>query len=77
MLADIRFALRAFAKQPSFACAAVATLALGIAVNTLTFSLLDALALVSAVLAVAAMAACYVPARRASRRPPLDVLRVE
>jgi len=45
MLSDIRFALRSFAKQPSFAFAAVATLALGIAVNTLVFSLVNSLAL--------------------------------
>jgi len=45
MLGDIRVALRTFAKQPSFACAAVATLALGIAVNTLVFSLLNSLVL--------------------------------
>jgi len=45
MLSDIRFALRSFAKQPSFAFAAVATLALGIAVNTLVFSLINSLAL--------------------------------
>jgi predicted permease len=45
MLGDIKFALRTFAKQPSFACAAVATLALGIAVNTLVFSLLNSLVL--------------------------------
>jgi predicted permease len=45
MLGDIRIALRTFAKHPSFACAAVATLALGIAVNTLAFSLLNSLVL--------------------------------
>jgi predicted permease len=45
MLRDISFALRMFAKQPSFACAAVATLAIGIAVNTLVFSLLNSLVL--------------------------------
>ena len=45
MLSDIRFALRTFARQPSFAFAAVATLALGIAVNTLVFSLVNSLAL--------------------------------
>ena len=45
MLGDIRFALRTFAKQPSFASAAIATLALGIAVNTLVFSLVNSLVL--------------------------------
>ena len=45
MLGDIRYALRTFAKRPSFAVAAIATLALGIAVNTIAFSLLNSLAL--------------------------------
>jgi len=45
VLRDIRFALRTFVKQPSFACAAVVTLALGIAVNTLVFSVLNSLVL--------------------------------
>jgi len=43
MLGDIRFALRTLAKRPSFAVAAMATLALGIAVNTIAFSLLNSL----------------------------------
>jgi macrolide transport system ATP-binding/permease protein len=45
VLDDIRFALRTFAKQPSFAAAAIATLALGMAVNTLVFSLVNSLVL--------------------------------
>ena len=45
MLGDIRYAFRTFAKRPSFAVAAIATLALGIAVNTIAFSLLNSLAL--------------------------------
>src|SRR5688572_14566918 len=45
MLRDIRYALRTFAERPSFAAAAIATLALGIAVNTIAFSLLNSLAL--------------------------------
>jgi predicted permease len=45
MLGDIRYALRTFAKRPSFAIAAISTLALGIAVNTIAFSLLNSLAL--------------------------------
>ena len=45
MLADIRYALRTFANRPSFPLAAIATLALGIAVNTIVFSLLNSLAL--------------------------------
>ena len=45
MLGDIRYALRTLAKRPSFAIAAIATLALGIAVNTIAFSLLNSLVL--------------------------------
>jgi predicted permease len=42
---EIRYALRSLGRQPSYAVAAVATLALGIAVNTLAFSLINALLL--------------------------------
>jgi hypothetical protein len=45
MLNDLRFALRTFVRQPSYAFAAVATLALGIAVNTVAFTAVDALVL--------------------------------
>src|SRR5436190_23286059 len=45
MLGDIRYALRTFAKRPSYAVTAVVTLAIGIAVNTIAFSLLNSLAL--------------------------------
>lgn len=42
---DVRYALRTFARRPSFAIAAVTILALGIAVNTIAFSLVNSLAL--------------------------------
>ena len=45
MLNDVRYALRTFARRPSFAIAAVAILALGVAVNTIAFSLVNSLAL--------------------------------
>ncbi|SRR5258705_13408169 len=45
MLGDIRYALRTFAKRPSYAVAAIATLALGITVNTVVFSLINSLLL--------------------------------
>ena len=45
MLQDVRYALRTFARRPSFVIAAVATLALGIAVNTIAFSVINALLL--------------------------------
>src|SRR4051794_37214854 len=45
MIADVRYALRTFARRPSFAIAAVMILAAGIAVNTIVFSLFNSLAL--------------------------------
>ena len=45
MLADIRYAIRALRGAPSFTAVAVSTLALGIAVNTIAFTLLNSLAL--------------------------------
>jgi putative ABC transport system permease protein len=45
MIHDVRYALRTVARRPSFAIAAVTILALGIAVNTIAFSLLNSLAL--------------------------------
>ena len=45
MLADVRYALRSFARKPSYAVTAIATLALGITVNTVVFSLINSLLL--------------------------------
>src|SRR5947209_19276649 len=42
---DVRFALRTLAKNPGFAAIAVATIALGIGVNTGIFTVLDGIAL--------------------------------
>src|SRR5687768_14125777 len=41
LLADIRFALRSFAKVPVFTAVAVTSLALGIGANTAIFTLMD------------------------------------
>src|SRR5437867_3917856 len=42
---DVRFALRSFVKQPSFAVIAIATLALGIGANTAVFTVVNAVVL--------------------------------
>jgi predicted permease len=42
---DVRYALRTLSRQPSYTLAAVATLTLGITVNTVAFSLIDSLVL--------------------------------
>jgi putative ABC transport system permease protein len=44
-VSDVRYALRSLARQPSYTLTAVVTLALGIAVNTIAFSLINALVL--------------------------------
>jgi len=41
----LRYALRTLSRQPAYVCAAVTTLALGIAVNTIAFSLINSLVL--------------------------------
>ncbi len=45
MLADLRYALRTLMRQPSFSLAAIAMLAIGIAANTIVFTLIDSLVL--------------------------------
>jgi putative ABC transport system permease protein len=45
MLTDVRYAIRALRGAPAFTVVAVSTLALGIAVNTIAFTLLNSLAL--------------------------------
>jgi hypothetical protein len=45
MLTDIRYAIRALRGAPAFTLRCRATLALGIAVNTIAFTLLNSLAL--------------------------------
>ena len=78
MLRDIRYALRTFAKRPSFAVAAVLTLAIGIAVNTIAFSLLNSLALRPLPVPAAGRVVRIYPVDE-RRRPgePLAVLRTD
>src|SRR5215212_594326 len=45
MIQDLRYALRTLLRSPSFAVSAVLTLAIGIAINTIVFTLLNSLAL--------------------------------
>jgi predicted permease len=45
MIQDLRYAMRALLRAPAFAISAVLTLAIGIAVNTIVFTLLNSLAL--------------------------------
>src|SRR4029450_2078449 len=44
MLKDVRYAVRGLRRAPVFTAAAIATLALGIAVNTLVFTIINSLA---------------------------------
>jgi predicted permease len=71
IFADIRFALRTFVKRPSFPLAAIATLALGIAVNTIVFSLVNALALRPMPVPAASRVVRLYPIDAAGRRPNL------
>jgi hypothetical protein len=81
---DVRYALRVFAGNRSFAVVAIVSLALGIGANTALFQMVnvpphDPVLLLGAVglLSLIAAAASYAPARRATRIQPISALRID
>lgn len=88
LVADLRYALRSWMRQPGFMLVAVLSLACGIGLNTAVFSIINAIfarwtlepvtiAGVLAMFSVAALGACYLPGRRAIRLDPMSVLRAD
>ena len=88
-LHDLRFAARQLLQNRGFACVAILVLALGMAcsiaaaplLRTLLFGVQSwdapTLVAVAALLAICALLASYLPARRAASVNPIDALRAE
>lgn len=70
MFQDLRFALRMLVKKPGFAFIAVLTMGVSPS-DPATY------VVIAAVLAVVALAACYAPARRATKVDPMIAPRRE
>jgi putative ABC transport system permease protein len=68
MFADLRYAIRALARRPSFSVTAIAMLAIGITANTIVFTLIDSLLLRPMPVPDAARVARVYPVDSAGRR---------
>jgi putative ABC transport system permease protein len=80
LIQDLRFTLRLLRRNLAFSAIAIATLALGMGINTAAFTVfkpfdLVAFAATSAVMAFVAALATWVPAWRAARVDPMVAFR--